>query len=209
MTVITEDDLGVLRIATYSVTQFDATFAAAILNVSSKAATRRLERLVDRRLLVRRNVLASPSPDVSTPLCLCRPGEELPSPGKISYQARTRWARIPVQVMRVYYASSTARALFGLEPVKPPLPIQATHDLGLSAVFLHYRSRWPRLVSHGWMIEGTYSKHRGKFEKVEDALIQRNGKVLLMVDFAGAYRPERVAELIKHARFHNTAIAIH
>lgn len=202
-------DYDFLRAAVTCVSQFDVDFAASYWGVSPIAAKRRLEKLERKKLLKGRNVLSSTPPTVQGPLCVWKPGETTPHFGQVSYQARKRWKTLPVQVQRIYFATDTGRGLLGRSPIKPPKDVQATHDLGLCQVYLQYRKRWPRLTESCWLNESEYGHLRGRYVKVEDALLSREGTVLLMVDYAGAYRPDRVEALLNHARQYNVPIAIY
>ena len=206
---LSKADLDLLHAAVCCVTQFNKSFAQSYWQVSPIAATRRLQKLERKGLLKSRNVLASTPPPIREPLCVCKPWEEIPHCGQVSYQARRRWKTRPVVVNRVYYATDLGRGLLGRPPVKPPKDIQATHDLGLSDVYLAYRQRWPKLTAKCWLNESEYAHHRGRCEKVEDAMLCRNHEVLLMVDYAGAYRPDRVKALLDHAQLHHAPIAIY
>ena len=202
-------DLHLLSTAVRCVTQFDTAFANEIWHVSKIAVKRRLQKLERKGVIKSRNILGSSPPPIEKPLCVWRPGESLPPAGGVSYQARKRWKTLPVVVKRVYYATNLGRGLIGRSPIAPPKDIHATHDLGLTSTFLKFRSQWPKLVSRCWFNESEYAHHRGRCVKVEDAMLRMGDKILLMVDFAGSYRPDRIKALLDHARFHNVPIAIY
>ncbi|QEG37719.1 hypothetical protein [Bythopirellula goksoeyrii] len=207
---LTSNDLDLMNVSVTCVTQFTSSFAKRYWQVSSIAAKRRLEKLERKGLLRSRSVLAATPPPIHGPLCVFKPEQEIPhTAGRVSYQARQRWKSIPVVVNRVYFATDLGRGLLGRPPIKPPRDIQATHDLGLSDVYLAYRQRWPKLTARCWLNESEYAHHRGHCVKVEDAMLCRNHQVLLMVDYAGAYRPDRVKDLMCHAQEHNVPIAIY
>ena len=202
-------DFTMLDVAVRRVSQFDISHAKSIWNVSTIATKRRLAKLERRGLVKSRNVLASLSPLITKPLCHWAPNTPLPHAGQVSYAARTRWKSLPVEIRRVYYATNLGRGLLGRAAISPPKDIQATHDLGLSATFVEYLKRWPKLTKASWLNESEYAMHRGRHVKVEDAVLSRNGCVLQMIDFAGAYRPDRVQDLLDHAHQYQTPIAIY
>lgn len=204
-----QPDYDLLRVAVLCVSQFDSRFASEFWNASPAAVRTRLARLEKRKLLESRQVLAALPPSVDEPLCRWRPGDPLPHCGRVSYQARCRWKRLPVQVCRVYCATPLARALFGRAPVKSARACQTSHDLGLAATYLTFRRRWPRLTSACWRNESEYAHFRGHGVKVEDAMLADNERVLMLIDFAGQYRPDRVKALVQHAQEHSVAIAIY
>lgn len=202
-----ETDL--LQATVRCVSQISTGFASKFWGVSGDIANQRLRSLEKRRLLHGRRVLVSELPRIESPLCVCKPGQEELPHGQVSYRAKRRWRSLPLEIKRVYFATSLARALFGRSPIRPPKDIQATHDLGLSSVYLEYRKRYPKLTRHSWLNESEYAHHRGRCVKVEDAMICHNGRVLLLIDFAGAYRPDRVKALVAHANLHQVPIAIY
>lgn len=208
-TELAEWEAKFLFVALRCVTQFSSSFASEFWSVRPSVATRRLRKLEKRGLLKGRTVLASELPSMSVPLCTWRPGENYPHYGRISYLARRRWHSLPLLVKRVYYATTLSRSLFGRSAVKPPKDIQATHDVGLASVYLSYRRRCDKLTERCWLNESEYAHHRGRCVKVEDAMLCRDGQVLLLIDFAGAYRPDRVESLVRHAELYNVPIAIH
>lgn len=202
-------DLQLLHASVTCVSQFTREFAKEFWHVSQVAATRRLEKLERRGLLRSRSVLASEPPPIGEPLCRWKPGQVTPHCGRVSYRARSRWKSQPVQVQRVFHATDLGCGLLGRAPTKPPKDIQATHDIGLSNVYLHYRRRWPKLTAGCWLNETEYSHLRGRCVKVEDAMLRRGDTIVLMVDYAGAYRPDRVEALVAHAQLHQVPIAIY
>jgi len=202
-------ELLLLRHAVSSVTQFEQSFAETIWNVSKKAAHRRLSRLVKRGLLAKRNILASYPPPIAEPLCHWRPGEPFPHFGQVSYLARKRTKDRPVEIIPIYHATALGRGLIGREATTRPKALQASHDLGLTATFMHHLQRWPKLTEKCWLNETEYGHLRGRCVKVEDALLQRNGRVLLLIDFCGSsYTPQRISDLVRHAHYYDTPIKI-
>jgi len=206
---LSQADHDLMHAAVCCVTQFSSSFAQSYWQVSSIAAKRRLQKLERRGLLRSRNVLASTPPEIRTPLCVWKPGQASPHCGQVSYEARSRWKALPVEVKRVFHATDLGRALLGRMPIKRPRDVQATHDIGLSDCYLAYRRRWPKLTARYWLNESEFSHLRGRHVKVEDAVLRRDNTVLLMVDYAGAYRPDRVEALISHAQLHHVPIAIY
>lgn len=206
---LNQHERELLHAAVRCVAQFGGTFASAFWGVPTTVANQRLRRLERRKLLRGRKVLVSELSGTPKPLCSWKPGEKTPLIGRVSYLARRRWRDLALKVTRVYYATDLARAIFGRDPVKAPRDIQATHDLGLASVYLAFLRRYPLLTQQCWLNESEYAHNRGRFVKVEDAMLCRNGDVLLLIDFAGAYRPDRVQALLTHAEKHQVPIAIY
>ena len=205
---LSQHDYVLLDVAVRCVSQFNVPFAREIWDVSAVATKRRLAKLEKRGLIKSRKVLASQPPPINKPLCIWKPGEALPNSGKVAYQARNRWKTLPVEVQRIYYASDLGRGLLGRGILPRPKDIQATNDLGLALTFLAYRRRWPKVTQRCWLNESEYSSHRGRCVKVEDAMLKQGDRVMQMIDFAGAYRPDRVQALLEHAQYHHVPISI-
>ena len=70
-------------------------------------------------------------------------------------------------------------------------PLQATHDLGVAAVWLHFDAHEPELAD-AWQGEDLMA-HTRRGEKCPDAfIVDEAGEVTCVVEFGGAYDAERV-----------------
>lgn len=71
---------------------------------------------------------------------------------------------------------------------------QATHDMGVSAIFLHFR-RTDHASAEQWMGEDIIKPFRRR-QKLPDAIlaIGPERSIRLVVEFGGAYPPERVRD---------------
>ena len=98
---------------------------------------RRLKRLADRNLLQRTIVVARPAPLFESPLITWRPGDAAPDFGKIAYRCQARWRSRPARQSVVWLATKVASQAFGgTARGKLKHSMQATHDLGVAAVWL-------------------------------------------------------------------------
>ena len=74
-----------------------------------------------------------------------------------------------------------------------PRTSEVTHDIQLSAVYLHYRATQPELLTN-WVPERTLRQElEGKKGDIPDAQIRdRSGNVTLTIECGGSYRAEKL-----------------
>lgn len=168
---------------------------AAFLDRPRRRAAARMRSFYQSGLVEVKRLLLRPTPPISGPIAAWYPGDAIPLEGPISYRARRRW-QSPAAAARwttVYVATARTVSRFGGK--KCPRIKDATHDLGVSQTFIHFWQERGDLWSQ-WVGEDHYD-HELCAPKVPDAvLLDRDGAVRLMVDYCGAYRPDRVRELI-------------
>jgi hypothetical protein len=153
---------------------------------------RRLKRLADRRLLMRIVVMARPAPAFESPLVTWSPGNEEPDFGKIAYRCQSRWRRSPPRPCVVWLATETAAQIYG-GAARGELkhPTQATHDLGVAAVWLRLNQIAPEWAS-AWRGEDLMA-HTRRGQKLPDAfLVNDRDQVIWVIEFGGGYDAERV-----------------
>jgi hypothetical protein len=141
--------------------------------------------------VVTSRVTAMPLPSVQRPVLRWSPGDALPNFGAISWQLVRRWKE-PARRVTVWHATRYAAQQFGGRGRgRLKLPDQATHDLGVSQVYLYYLTHdAKRAVS--WIGEDLLPSRRG--EKHPDAIIQDEPSgTKLVIEFGGQYPAERVA----------------
>ena len=91
-------------------------------------------------------------------------------------------------------ATSRGAKHFGGKGGKLRRPLQATHDLHVSTVYLWFLEQQPDLAS-AWASEDLIAPTR-RGQKLPDAMIQDEaGNPLRVIEFAGAYPPERIEKL--------------
>jgi hypothetical protein len=155
-------------------------------------ARRRLRQLVAAGLLVRATVIARPLPVLLGPVVVWQPGEPAPAAGVVSNQLKARWQNRPARACRVVLATAHAAHLTGGRASgQLPRDTQATHDLGVAAVYLHFRRTDARRAA-AWRGEDVMAATR-QGQKCPDAfLVDAAGTVQAVVEFGGAYDPDRV-----------------
>jgi len=155
---------------------------------------RRLKRLADRNLLRRISVMARPAPAFESPLVTWRPGEVAPDFGKIAYRCQARWRFRPARQCVVWLATELAsQAYGGTARGELKHPTQATHDLGVSAVWLRLNQVAPQWAV-AWRGEDLMA-HTRRGQKLPDAFIVDDEDVVLwVIEFGGGYDTERVQE---------------
>jgi hypothetical protein len=153
---------------------------------------RRLKALARVDLVRRATVSARTLPPIHNPLAAWRPAQPTPHFGQVSYQLRERWARRAVRVTTAFVATDRAAQLLGGK-LRGELkhPTQATHDLGVAAVWLTLRRRAPEWAA-AWRGEDLLA-HTRRGQKLPDAfLVNDSGDVLWAIEFGGSYDSARV-----------------
>ncbi len=155
-------------------------------------ARRRLRQLVAAGLLVRATVIARPLPVLLTPVVAWRPGDATPDAGVVSNRLKARWRNRPARECRVVLATAhAARLTGGRASGQLARETQATHDLGVAAVYLHFH-RTDARRAEAWRGEDLIAASR-RGQKCPDAfLVDATGEVQAVVEFGGAYDPDRV-----------------
>ena len=133
---------------------------------------------------------AHPELALDSPLFTWWPGEPAPRFGSLSYQLKKRWDKAP-QPTTAYIATEKAARHFGGFGGKLRRPLQATHDLHVSHVYLHFLKTNPTLADR-WVSEERFASERRR-EKLPDAVIlDAAGNVELVIEFGGAYDTRHV-----------------
>ena len=157
-------------------------------------ARRRLKALTKDGLLQPVTIAARTLPPIEEPVVVWQPGGPAPDFGKVAYRLQERWRRQAVRQIRAYTATDKAAQLFGgrgQEHLKHPM--QATHDLGVAAVWLRLHERAPAWAS-AWRSEDLLASTR-RGEKLPDAFVIGGGsEVLWVIEFGGSYTAARVQE---------------
>ena len=153
---------------------------------------RRLRQLVQIELLLSAQVLARPILNLDGPVIDWKPGDAAPDCGQIAYAFQTRIRRIPVRTTGVFLATERSARLFGGR-CRGELahPAQATHDLGVSAVWLHLAVHAPHRAM-AWVGEDLLA-HTRSGQKCPDAfIIDETNAVQNVIEFGGDYDRERI-----------------
>ncbi len=162
-----------------------------------RRARQRLLMLADDGWIKPTTVLARPLLDLAEPIFQWQPGMAGADFIAISRALRRRW-KMPARKVEVFLASQKAAAVLGgtaLGLVKHLC--QATHDLHVSEVFLFYLQNRPELATL-WVGEDTVVADSAGAKRPDALLRGEHGKVLRVVEFGGAYKPNRVQALHEH-----------
>ena len=157
-------------------------------------ARRRLSTLVETGLLQQARVMARPLPEMTAPVSRWKPGDAVPAFGGITWQLQSRWRQEPRQT-RIYFATTRATNLFGgRAPGRIKQEFQATHDLGVSEMYLLLRRDRPEIALH-WIGEDVLAPHR-RGQKLPDAVIARGAELRpeLVLEFGGACGKARLVD---------------
>jgi len=155
------------------------------------AALSRLSRLEKANLVQTQLVMAHSELPLSAPVCTWAPGDTQPPFGAIAYRLQRRWTD-GVRRTRIFVATVKAAHQFGGFGGRLKRPLQATHDLHVSAIFLFCRERF-MASAPGWLLEDAII-HERRGDKLPDAVV-RHGASDLVIEFGGAYREDRVARV--------------
>lgn len=160
-------------------------------------ATRRLKELVDAELLERADVLADPLLPLTQPLCTWHPGQPPPDSEAVGYALKSSWTAAPCQTL-VYVATPKAIRQYGgrgLGGFRHRL--QATHDLHVAAIYLHYLKSAPDKAS-AWVGEDILGKAGHRIKDPDAMLVGPDGKPYEVIEFGGRYDARRVREFHEH-----------
>ena len=155
-------------------------------------ARKRLKRLAKGELLGRESVQARPTPVLDSPLLSWSPDEPEPECGPVAYQCQQRWRVRPTRPCTVWIATEHGSQLFGgVRRGELKSPMQATHDLGVAAVWLRLREVAPAWAA-AWRGEDLLA-HTRRGEKLPDAfIVDQDERVLWIIEFGGGYDAQRV-----------------
>ena len=156
-------------------------------------AADRLRRLVLEGYLIALKLRVHPELQLERPIISWQPGEVAPSFGPVSYRLRARWSE-PLRWVTAYAASKRTGRVFAGNGGGPSRPLQATHDLHVSAIYLRLLRESPG-EARRWVSDNVLAPlRRGK--KLPDAeLHDPEGRTLKVIEFGGNYPPERVRKV--------------
>lgn len=161
---------------------------------AEECARRRLRELQDTRLLERVRVMARALPPMTEAVLQWEPKATVPDFGSVAWKLQSRWTTEPRQTT-VWFATKKATQLFGgKSPGRIKQEYQATHDLGVSEMYLILRNNRPSLAQH-WIGEDQLAPHR-RGQKLPDAVIapQPEERPELVLEFGGAYDKPRLID---------------
>lgn len=157
-------------------------------------ARRRLKQLVAGELIHRVTVLVRTLPAIEAPVVSWQPNQAAPDFDAVSYRLQSRWQSRPVRPVTAFIASEKSAQLFGgKHRGELKHQMQATHDLGVAAVWLRFHECAPAWAD-AWQGEDQLA-HTRRGEKLPDAfVVNEQGQTTSVVEFGGAYDAARVEE---------------
>lgn len=189
----TNRDRGILVALTFRVRMITPAQAARAWWPSSRTgieqARRRLSALGAAGFVRRVALLSHPELDLRRPTVVWAPGQTAPAFASVAYRLQKRWA-MPIEPCSAFVATRRAANDFGGRAPGLKRPLQATHDLHVTTVYVRCVLDRPELVEE-WLSEDILAPSR-RGEKLPDAEIVRGDRTLLVVEFGGAYDAARV-----------------
>lgn len=158
-----------------------------------KNSRRRLNQLVTSGWLATAKVIAE-SIEVTSAVTTWAPPDPAPDFGKIAWQLQSRWQK-QFREIRVFFASRFGANQFGgTSSGRLKKPKQATHDLGVSSVYLSFCLNRPG-DANAWLGEDIYAGSR-RGQVLPDAMLfeGKSTTPYLAIEFGGAYKKERLED---------------
>lgn len=158
------------------------------------AARRRLRELVDAKWLVEIRSQARRLPPIEEPVATWRPDERPPDFAAVASRLQSRWQE-STGAVRAYVLGPEADRHWGVSRQgRLKYDFQATHDLGVSQMYLALLDRRPALAER-WIGEDELAPFR-KHEKLPDAVVASapDARPELVLEFGGAYDARRVEQ---------------
>jgi hypothetical protein len=144
--------------------------------------------------------LAAPLPPMPEAVVRWSPGEPDPDAGAVAWQLQSRWTEGP-RITGVYLATTQATRLFGGKACGYlKREYQATHDLGVSQMYLDLHRRSPELAA-AWIGEDILAPYRRR-QKLPDAVVATSPEAqpTVVLEFGGAYDKPRVQSFHEDCR---------
>jgi hypothetical protein len=155
-------------------------------------ARKRMAALSELGLVARLRPLARPLPQPIGPLAVWKPGDPKPGLGELAWTLQSRW-ETPPRTTTCLVATRRAPSLFGGKgqgEIKQEH--QVTHDLGVAAVYLFYRTERPE-DEKNWIGEDILRPYYRK-RKLPDAVLAASPTATpeVVVEYGGAYDVRRL-----------------
>lgn len=172
-------------------------------------ARRRIDRLAKHGLIVPRFLVSRVSPQLEAPLVRWLPSQVAPDFESLSSRLVSRWGRLNSKSVLCYVLGVQAAKLIGgsrRNGIKHSH--QASHDIALSEVFVHYVRELPDLAER-WIGEDSLEllkiNRAASGNAIPDAMIlDQNNLPQYAVELGGIYTPSRLANL--HESFSKRSI---
>ena len=154
-------------------------------------ANRRLRRLVSAGILAKHNLIARRAPVPTGPIQIWDPGCPTPNFESLSRSVKRRWQRTATRPTTVFvaarrFASSVGKRTLG----RLSHPLQVSHDLGLSSVYLHLWDVQP-VAALRWVGEDSFPQSSRKKQSPDAFLMGINMVPERAIEYAGFYDAKR------------------
>ncbi|MCA9041362.1 MAG: hypothetical protein KDA65_13500, partial [Planctomycetaceae bacterium] len=159
-------------------------------------ACQTLAGLVKNGWLQQQSIFARPLPELSRPLLTWFPGAKKPNYHSIAQTLRRR-ANQEVKRVTILYATRQSVGLFGRGRLPTLKLTQATHDLGVSELFLIYRRQG--FSAGRWQSEERLPADWPLSIRPDALLSDQQGNYQTGIEYGGDYPAQRLSEL--HAGF--------
>ncbi|MCP4787145.1 MAG: hypothetical protein GY903_21015 [Fuerstiella sp.] len=158
-------------------------------------ARRRLRQLTADHLVSRVTVPVRALSPLTKPMLCWEPGDARPNADSIAYRLKRRLRNRPIRSVTAWVATERSGQLFGGR-CRGELKhrVQATHDLGVSGILLHFDACLPQWAE-AWQGEDLLA-HTRRGEKLPDAFIvdAASNNVVCVIEFGGDYDARRIHE---------------
>lgn len=178
------------RVRMLSLEQVARTWWGSTRNATTNA-TRRLAALEGRGLVRRMPAMAHELPGLEEALLTWKPGERTPDLAAIAYRLERRWSS-PLRPAVLVAATREAGSWLGGGGGRKPRESEISHDLGLAALYLRFRGKEPGRAA-AWVPEDLFDP--GELEGFIPDAVVREGDRPTLIEFAGAYKKERLQKL--------------
>lgn len=167
-----------------------------------RLAFRRLAVLIRYGLLARYRVHARPVLWPVRPAVIWSPGQSVPNMYVASSVLRTRWKH-PPETVTVYVATKqAAKLLGGVARGRVGTPYQASHDLGVAAVYLNFL-RFRPADAAAWMGEDLGGKAMRGNKRPDAVVLDVERRRHFAVEFGAGYPPNRLFAFHRHCEKHS------
>ena len=191
--MLTERDNEILQALSHRIRMLTADQIASTwwAESSVETAKRRLDGLVRDGWLQRSRCAAHPLLDLSEPVFSWVPGTAPPAFHALAYKLQKRWNR-SIRPTTIYHISRKTAAQRAGSGHNIKHRFQITHDLHVAQIYLLTLRRCPERA-RAWISEDKLAPSR-VHQKLPDAIIRLPAGDLV-VEFGGAYRPERLLRI--------------
>lgn len=161
-------------------------------NAGQRHLRRRLRELCNRQLLARLEVQARPLLPLATPVATWHPGQAPPDYGPLAWTLWKRWQTPPQRTVVYVARPQLTNRLGGVATGTLHNLAAVSHDLHVAQLYVRLLIHEPELARL-WVSEDVLAPTRIG-QKLPDAVLQdSSGRPRLVMEFGGAYPPERLA----------------